>query len=169
MGNVLAALVGIGVFAISKSIFHGLFAWGLAWLAFGWKIGGKSANNREKDFDDPKPMQNQQLLAAIAGQADWLEKMSSAPIESQNSPSIVEIAKKRRGYIARLCLELLSRETTDDEIYPGESKGPRFPEAVEYAKELEGGGVSKDNAAVRAVKEKLFVPSGVIYSTRWEV
>lgn len=125
--------------------------------------------NRGRDFDDPKPMPNQQLLAAIAGQADWLEKMSRAPIASQNSPSIIEIAKKRRGYIARLCLELLSRETAENEIYPGGSKGPRFPEAVEYAKELEGGGISKENAAVRAVKEKLFVPSGVIYPTRWEI
>jgi len=125
--------------------------------------------NRGRDFDDPKPMPNQQLLAAIAGQADWLEKMGRAPIESQNSPSSIEIAKKRRGYIGRLCLELLSRETAENEIYPGESKGPRFPEAVEYAKALEGDGVSKENAAIRAVKEKLFVPSGVIYPTRWEL
>jgi hypothetical protein len=125
--------------------------------------------NRGRDFDDPKPMPNQQLLAAIAGQADWLEKMSRAPIESQNSPSIIEITKKRRGYIARLCLELLSRETAENEIYPGASKGLRFPEAVEYAKELESSGVSKENAAVRAVKEKLFVPSGAIYPIRWEI
>ena len=125
--------------------------------------------NRGRGFDDPKPMPNQQLLAAIAGQADWLEKMSRAPIESQNSPSIIEIVKKRRGYIARLCLELLSRETAENEIYPGTSKGPRFPEAVEFAKELEGSGLSKENAAIRAVKEKLFVPSGVMYPTRWEI
>jgi hypothetical protein len=125
--------------------------------------------NRGRDFDDPKPMPNQQLLAAIAGQADWLEKMSQSPIESQNSPSIIEIAKKRRCYIARLCLELLSRETAENEIYPGASKGARFPEAVEFAKELESSGVSKENAAVRTVKEKLFVPSGVVYPTRWEI
>lgn len=125
--------------------------------------------NRGRDFDDPKPMSNQHLLAAIAGQADWLEKMSRTPIDSQNSPSIIEITKKRRGYIARLCLELLSRNTAENEIYPGASKGPRFPEAVEYAKELLSAGVSKENAAVRAVKEKLFVPSGTIYPTRWEI
>lgn len=125
--------------------------------------------NRGRDFDDPKPLPSQQLLAAIAGQADWLEKMSRAPVESQNSPSIIQIAKKRRGYIARLCLELLSRETAENEIYPGASKGPRFSEAVEYAKEIESNGVSIENAAVRAVKEKLFVPSGAIYPTRWEI
>ena len=125
--------------------------------------------NRERDFDDPKSMSNQQLLASIAGQAEWLEKMSRAPIESQNSSWIIEIAKKRKGYIARLCLELLSRDTAENEIYPGASKGPMFPEVVEYAKELESGGVSKENAAVRAVKEELFVPSGVIYPTQWEI
>lgn len=125
--------------------------------------------NRGRGFDDPKPMPNQQLLAAIAGQGDWLEKMIRAPIESQNSPSVIELSTKRRSYIARLCLELLSREAAENEIYPGESKGPRFPEAVEYAKELAAGGVSKENAAVRAVKEKLFVPSGVVYPTRWEI
>ena len=38
--------------------------------------------------DDPKPMSNQHLLAAIAGQADWLEKMSRAPIESQFPPTL---------------------------------------------------------------------------------
>lgn len=125
--------------------------------------------NLGRDFDDPKPMSNQHLLAAISGQADWLEKMSRAPIESQNSASIIEIVKKRRGYIARLCLELLSRDTAENEIYPGASKGPRFPEAVEYAIELEAAGVSKENAAVRTVKEKLFMPSGAIYPTRWEI
>lgn len=125
--------------------------------------------NRERGFDDPKPMSNQHLLAAIAGQADWLEKMSRAPPVSQSSPSIVEIANKRRGYIGRLCLELLSRDTVENEIYPGATKGPRFPEAAEYARELETAGVSKENAAIRAVKEKLFVPGGAIYPTRWEI
>lgn len=47
MGNILAALVGIGVLAISGSIFHGLFAWGLAWLAFAWQSGGKSNDKTE--------------------------------------------------------------------------------------------------------------------------
>lgn len=30
--------------------------------------------NRGQSFDDPKPMSNQHLLSAIAGQADWLAK-----------------------------------------------------------------------------------------------
>lgn len=62
--------------------------------------------NRGKDFDDPKPMSDQHLLAAIAGQADWLEKMASAPIDTQKSQSIIELARKRRGYIARMCIEV---------------------------------------------------------------
>jgi hypothetical protein len=132
--------------------------------------------NRGRDFDDPKPMSNQHLLSAIAGQADWLEKMIRAPIESQNSPSIVELAKKRRDYIARLCLEVISRGTTDggannQELkYPGATTAPNvFAEVSEYARELEAAGNTTENAATKAVKEKLFVPNGVFYPTRWEV
>lgn len=132
--------------------------------------------NRERDFDDPKPMSNQHLLSAIAGQADWLEKMSRAPIESQNSSSIVELTKKRRGYVARLCMEVVSRGAGDggpnnQELkYPGATTALNvFSETYEYAKELETTGNSKENAATKAVKEKLFVPNGVFYPTRWEV
>ena len=132
--------------------------------------------NRGRDFDDPKPMSNQHLLSAIAGQADWLEKMSRAPIESQNSKSIVELAKKRRGYIARLCLEVVHRGATDGGPdnqalkYPGANAAPNvFAEVTEFAKELEAAGTSKENAATKAVKDKLFVPNGVFYPTRWEI
>lgn len=125
--------------------------------------------------DDPKPMSNQHLLAAIAGQADWLEKMSRAPIDSQNSPSIVELARKRRGYIARLCMEVVSRGATDggpgnQELkYPGATTALNvFLETYEYAKELEVAGNSKENSAIKSVKEKLFVANGVFYPTRWE-
>ena len=122
-----------------------------------------------KGFDDPRPMSNQHLLSAIAGQADCLEKISSSPYETQKMPSIVELGKKRRNYMARLCLELLSRDTAENEIYPGASKGPKFPEAAQYAKELEATGVSKENSAVRSVKEELFAPSGATYPSRWEI
>ena len=131
---------------------------------------------RGRGFDDPKPMSNQHLLSAIAGQADWLEKMSRAPIESQNSPSIVDLAKKRRGYIARLCLEVVSRGATDGGSenqkykYPGASTAPNvFSEVYEYAKELGAAGDSKESSAVKSVKKKLFVANGVVYPTRWEV
>lgn len=131
---------------------------------------------RGSDFDDPKPMPNQHLLSAIAGQADWLEKMSRAPIESQNSSSIVELAKKRRGYIARLCMEVVSRGAGDGGPNNQELKYPSattalnvFSETYSYAKELEATGNSKESAATKAVKEKLFVPNGVFYPTRWEV
>jgi hypothetical protein len=125
----------------------------------------------KKTFDDPKPMSNQHLVAAIAGQADWLEKMSAAPPESQKSASIVELARKRREYIAQLCMEAIARADRDDgPKYPGATRSINpFSEAAEYAKELEGKGVSKSNAAVQAVKEKMFVPSGAVFPTRWEL
>ena len=44
-----------------------------------------------------------------------------------------------------------------------------FSETYEYAKELEVTGNSKESAATKAVKEKLFVPNGVFYPTRWEL
>lgn len=131
--------------------------------------------NRGGDFDDPKPMSNVHLLSAIAGQADWLEKMSRAPIEIQNSASIVELARKRKGYIARLCVEVISRGATDggpnnQELkYPGATTALNvFSEVYEYTKELEAAGNSKEGSATKAVKEKLFVPNGVFYPTRWE-
>ncbi|TYC55266.1 hypothetical protein ETQ85_14725 [Zoogloea oleivorans] len=122
-------------------------------------------------FDDPKPMTDQHLLSAIAGQADWLEKMSRSPIETQQSASIVELARKRRGYIAQLCLEACARADRDDgrPMYLGATRSTNaFTEAADYAKELAAKGVSGENAAVRAVKEKMFIPSGVIYSSHWE-
>ena len=61
-----------------------------------------------REFDDPQPMSNHHLVSAIAGQADWLEKMIRSPVESQRSSSILELASKRRNYIARLCLEVVS-------------------------------------------------------------
>jgi hypothetical protein len=132
--------------------------------------------NRERDFDDPKPMSNQHLLSAIAGQADWLEKMSRAPIESQGSSSIVELAKKRRGYLARLCMEVVSRGAgyggpNNQELkYPGATTALNvFSETYEYAKKLEAAGINKEGAATKAVKEKLFVPNGAFYPTRWEM
>ena len=125
---------------------------------------------RFRGFDDPGPMSNQKLLAAIAGQADWLEKMSAGPVDSQNSSSIVDLASKRKKYIARLCLEVLCRDSSEGKLkYPGASSALNvFSVAIQYARELEAAGVSKDNAAVRAVKEKLFIANGLKYPTRWE-
>lgn len=72
--------------------------------------------------------------------------------------------------MARLCLELLSRNSGEDLKYPGASVGINYySKAIQYAKELEATGLSREIAAVRAVKEKLFVENGVIYPTRWEV
>lgn len=123
-------------------------------------------SNATASFDDPKPMSNHHLLSAIGGQADWLEKMRAAPRETQQSASIIELSRKRRNYIALLCLELLSRKQRG---YVTEEEGLSFPEAAKYAQELEAAGVSRENAAVRAVKEKLVVPSGFSYPSSWEI
>ena len=121
-----------------------------------------------RGFDEPKTMPNQKLLAAIAGQADWLEKMSAAPYESQKSPSIVELAIKRKTYMAHLCLEVISRGSTGS-VYPGASKTLNpFSELIEYANELEATGYSRENAAIHAVKENLFLANGVVYTANWE-
>lgn len=122
--------------------------------------------NATASFDDPKLLSNLQLLSAIGGQADCLEKIRAAPHETQQYPSIMELSRKRRNYIALLCLELLSRKQSG---YVTEEEGLSFPEAAEYAKELEAAGVSRENAAVRAVKEKLVEPSGYSYPSSWEV
>ena len=131
---------------------------------------GFFSNLFSSDFDDPKPMSNQNLLSAIAGQADWLEKMERSPIETQRSTSIVDLTKKRKNYIARMCLELLSRKASDDQLkYPGASVAISvFAVPSSYARELENAGVSRENAAVRAIKEKLFIPSGATYYANWE-
>lgn len=123
-------------------------------------------SNATVSFDDPKPMSNHHLLSAIGGQADWLEKMRAAPHETQQSPSIIELSKKRRNYIALLCLELLSRKQRG---YVAEEEELSFPEAAKYAQELEAASVSRENAAVRAVKEKLVAPSGFSYPSSWEI
>ena len=131
--------------------------------------------NRGRGFDDPKPMSNQQLLAAIAGQADWLEKMSRSPIDAHRSASIVDLAKKRRAYIARLCLEVVARGAGDggpgnQELkYPGATIAPNvFLNTFEFAKNLDLEANSKEVAATRAVKKVLFVQNGVHYPTSWE-
>lgn len=121
--------------------------------------------NATASFDDPKPMSNQHLLSAIGGQADWLEKVRATPNENQQS-SILALSKKRKHYIALLCLELLSRKQP---AYVTGDEEPTFPEAATYAKELESIGVSRENAAVRAVKEKLIAPSGFSYLSSWEI
>lgn len=127
--------------------------------------------NGKQTFDDPGPMSNEHLMSAIAGQADWLEKMRASPLESQKSPSIVELTKKRREYIAKLCIEAIARASRDNgPAYPGATRSINpFAEAAEYSKELEANGVSKEAAAVRAIKEKMFIPTlGQRYPTSWE-
>lgn len=116
--------------------------------------------DRTKGFDDPKTMTRHHLVSAIAGQADWIEKMRASPWESQQMPYIIKLTLERKNYLERLCVEVVSRDGED---------GLVFYETAQYAKELESSGITKEKAAVRAVKEKLFDKSGVFYPSSWEI
>jgi len=116
--------------------------------------------DRARGFDDPKTMTNQQLLSAIAGQADWIKKMHQAPPGTQLSQSIIELTFNRKNYIALLCREVLSRDCAEGQV---------FYEAAQYARELESSGIPVEKAAVRAVKEKLFNANGFFYTASWEI
>lgn len=140
----------------------------LAWLFF----------PRSPSSDDPKPMSedlpllsNDKLLLAIADEADELEKLGTLPTELQHSPSIADLVRKRKDNMDRLCLEVLSRGSVHkQEKFRTTISAPHvFSAAVQYAKELEESGVSKQDAAVRAVQEKLFIANGVQYLTRWDI
>lgn len=116
--------------------------------------------DRTKGFGDPKTMTRHHLVSAIAGQADWIEKMRASPWETQQMPSILKLTLERKNYIVRLCVEVVSRDGED---------GLVFYETAQYAKELELSGITKEKASVRAVKEKLFDKSGVFYPSSWEI
>ena len=132
---------------------------------------GFFSNLFSSGFKDPKPMDNNTLIGSIAGQADWLDKMAKSPYETQRTKSIVELAKKRKVYLADLCIEVIARGETDDGglKYPGATKSINvFEETAEFCNTLVGEDVTKRVAAVRAVKEKLFVENGVQYLADWE-
>lgn len=134
---------------------------------------GDDYKEQPRDFDDPQPMTNEHLLSAIAGQADWLEKMNKSPLESQRSAPIVELTSKRKNYISLLFLEVISRGNKDDDVapkYPEATKSLNvFSETAENASELENTNISRNNAAVRAIKEKLFATNGASYISNWEI
>lgn len=134
---------------------------------------GFFSNLFSSGFNDPKPMDNQTLICSIAGQADWLEKMIRSHYETQKTKSIIEIATKRRAYIADLCMEVISRGLSDSgegPLYPGATKPINvFEETAEYFKSLGDQVLSKETASVRAVKEILFKGNGVHYMADWGV
>jgi len=132
---------------------------------------GFFSNLFSRGFDDPKPMTNNQLISAIAGQANWLDKMIKSPFQSQQSPSIINLALKRRNYIAQLCQEVILRSNQDKgDTYPGATKPINvFSETAEYAKQLESSGVIEKSANVQAVNKILFANNGVTYLADWTV
>jgi hypothetical protein len=133
---------------------------------------GFLSNLFSSGFDDPKPMDNNKLVGAIAGQADWLDKMVKSPYETQRTKSIIELTAKRKGYLSDLCLEVISRGEADDgqgARYPGATKSINvFEETAEYCNNIILQGLSKEAAAIRAVKEKLFAENGAQYIADWE-
>lgn len=116
--------------------------------------------DRVRGFDNPTSMNRQHLVSAIAGQAEWIEKMRAAPWETQQMSHIIKQTHNRKSYIARLCVEVISRDGEDGQI---------FYETAQRAKELELSGIGKENAAMSAVKEILFNKNGVFYPSSWEM
>jgi len=125
------------------------------------------------DFEDPKTMPDEKLVGAIAGQADWLERANSLKLQTilregpgpGLSPSVVAIAQKRRGYVAQLCLECVSRGTVSNG-----AATPRlaFVQVAELSNDLRSQGTSAQSAAVNAVKKKMFTENGFFYAASWE-
>ncbi len=53
--------------------------------------------------------------------------MIKSPIETQVTPSIIELTKKRKAHIANLCLQIVSRNNASGEpMYPGATTSERF-------------------------------------------
>jgi hypothetical protein len=132
---------------------------------------GFFSNLFSSGFKDPKPMDNNTLISSIAGQADWLDKMARSPYETQNSKSILELAAKRKTYLADLCMEVIARGEAEDGglKYPGATKSINvFEETAELCNNLSTQNVTKRATAVRAVKKVLFEGNGVNYTADWE-
>jgi hypothetical protein len=110
----------------------------------------------EKKLDDPKSMSSQKLLSAIAKQASLIEKIAKLP--GGERISMRNQFEKRKIYIRGLCLEILSRDTNEGQI---------FFEIAQKAKEIESSGVGKEVAAVQAVKEILSSANGDVFPTSW--
>ena len=109
-------------------------------------------------YKDPKMMNNKLLMSSIAGQAEWIDKMHRSPFEVQVKPSIKELSIKRKLYIESLCREVIRRGSNGDDV---------FVDAYEYSMKLEDSGVSCGEAAMIAVRGRLFESSGVHFIGNW--
>ena len=118
----------------------------------------KFTADRSSGFRDPSGMKDEEILSAIAGQADWLEKQASHLAKFGGKEPHAELAKSRRQYIAQLCSTLLPRHQTESSI---------FYQASELAKKLESEGATHETANVQAVRKVAFEGNGYHYLASW--
>lgn len=109
-------------------------------------------------FKDPSGMTDQEILSAIAGQADWLERQALHVAKYGGSPPHADKADRRREYIFRLCEALVARHPEPKHL---------FYNATKRATQLQSEGVPHKRALVSAVKERLFADNGHVYRANW--
>ena len=118
----------------------------------------KFAADRSGGFRDPSGMSDEEILSAIAGQADWLEKQASHLAKFGGDEPHAELAKARRQYIGQLCIALLARH---------QAKNSTFIQASEMAKKLESEGKSSVVAHIQAVRKIAFEENGYRHFAAW--
>ncbi len=111
-----------------------------------------------EDFKDPSDMSDQEILSAIAGQADWLEKQLFHVAKFGGAEPHPELAERRRQYIFRLSKTLISRHPQPINL---------FYNATKRASQLEADGVPHEVAVVQGVKQRLFEDNSINYIARW--
>jgi hypothetical protein len=114
--------------------------------------------NRAKGFVEPSGMSDEQILSAIAGQADWLERQALHVAKFGGNEPHSSTTTARREYIYRLCEALVMRHPAPRNL---------FYNATKRAAQLEAEGVPREKAVVSAVKERLFTESGHVYVAKW--
>jgi hypothetical protein len=114
--------------------------------------------DRAKGFADPVGMTDQEVLAAIAGQAEWLERQLHHVAQFGGKEPHPELAEKRREYIVRLCETLVSRHPQPRNL---------MYNATKRARQLEAEGVPHKVATVQGVKQSMFEDNGYTFLARW--
>jgi hypothetical protein len=115
-------------------------------------------SDRSKGFTDPTTMTDKDILSAVAGQADWLEKQIHHVAKFGGPEPHAELAEKRREYIVRLCETLVGRHPEPINL---------MYNATKRARQLEAEGVPHKTAVVQGVKQRMFEDNGYSYIARW--
>lgn len=113
---------------------------------------------RAGGFRNPTEMSDQEVLAAIAGQADWLERQRKHSMQFGGAEPHAGIAAKRRAYLVQLCETLVSRHPEPKNL---------LYDAAKRAGELQSEGKSRSEAVASGVKQRLFAERGYHYQARW--